>query len=145
MPKEDLEIEIPKSDLKFMKEHGFHLPHESKSTAESVSKTVFFNSCERVEIMIVFQSSVMGSYVMFNYGMRCGDGNETASHNFIKTFSVGKLSEAFMGIEEQVLSRMFFNVRSTEYYRVVSMIKASIDVNDESIMIGEKQTNIYHI
>ena len=64
MSREDLEIKIPESDLKFLKEHGFHLVDED--TAEIVSKMVYFDlkehHDEKISIMIVFSASFPGSY-----------------------------------------------------------------------------------
>ena len=141
MSREDLEIKIPESDLKFLKEHGFHLVDED--TAEIVSKMVYFDlkehHDEKISIMIVFSASFPGSYVMFRHET-LNDDKETTTHEFTRKFAIGDLSSAFESIEMQVFSRMFFNEVTPMSRKIASMMSKAVDMNDEKRMIGNLNT-----
>ena len=64
MSREDLEIKVPESDLKFLKEHGFHLVDED--TAEMldiISTTTYFAFVDVFYAELGGNSDILSNYV----------------------------------------------------------------------------------
>lgn len=154
MTVEDFEIEIPQSDLKFLKEHGFHLEEGHENKAGVVPKTVYLkmnSECsESLEFMIVFTSEI-GSYYTVKHYIHYPDNRHPDNRQFMsqmrgftKRFEVGHLTEAFSSFMEDVHGSLVFG-EDIISKRILQFCQEALDIHDESKMLGMKSCNVYKI
>ena len=149
MTVEDLEIEIPPQDMKFLQEHGFHLEDGKSNRAEIVSKTVYLemsDECsESLEFMIVLNSAI-GSYCIVKHHIQYPRNKQFISQirEFTKRFDIGHLTETFNNFMENVNERLAFGDDKSSK-RILQFCQEALDINDESKMLGLKSCNVYLI